>query len=147
MGFMLYGLTAPKGKLNEQLPELLKIGRSFKLATSYEKKCKKDRAEDSPVLLDPGNSLKPVLDAMALAWEKRLPADDMLAEKRADELQGLERLYRPATGDVYSVVKGFSDQYLAEPQLYNIEDLRPMPDDSALWLKPVLNGTQAISKK
>ena len=147
MGFMLYGLTAPKGKLNEQLPELLKMGRSFKLATSYEKKCKKDRAEDSPVLLEPGNSLKPVLDAMALAWEKRLPADDMLAEKRADELQGLERLHRPATGDVYSVAKGFAAQYLANPQLYNIEELRPMPDDPALWLKPVLNGTQAITKK
>jgi hypothetical protein len=84
---------------------------------------------------------------MALAWEKRLPADDMLAEKRADELQGLERLHRPATGDVYSVAKGFTTQYLDSPQLYNIQDLRPMPDDPALWLKPVLNGTQAITKK
>jgi hypothetical protein len=147
MGFMMYGLTAPKGKLNEQLPELLKIGRSFKLATSYEKKCKKDRPEDSPVLLDPGNSLKPVLDAMALAWEKRLPADDMLAEKRADELLGLERLHRPTTGDVYSVAKGFTAQYLANPHLYNIEDLRPMPDDPTLWLKPVQNGAQAITRK
>ena len=147
MGFMMYGLTAAKGKLNDQLPELLKIGRSFKLSTSYEKKCKKDRAEDSPVLLDSGNSLKPVLDAMALVWEKRQPAEDMLAEKRADELQGLERLHRPSTGEVYAVAKGFSEQYLTSPQSYNISDLRPLPDDSALWLKPVLNGMQAITKK
>ena len=147
MGFLLYGLTAPKGKLHEQLPELLKIGRSFKLSTSYEKKCKKDRAEDSPVLLGPGNSLKPVLDAMALVWEKRMPAEDMLAEKRADELQGLERLHRPATGEVYAVAKGFSAQYLTSPQSYTINDLRPLPDDPTLWLKPVLNGTQAITKK
>lgn len=147
MGFLLYGLTAPKGKLHEQLPELLKIGRSFKLSTSYEKKCKKDRAEDSPVLLGPGNSLKPVLDAMALVWEKRTPTEDMLAEKRADELQGLERLHRPATGEVYAVAKGFSAQYLTSPQSYTISDLRPLPDDPTLWLKPVLNGTQAITKK
>ena len=147
MGFLLYGLTAPKGKLHEQLPELLKIGRSFKLSTSYEKKCKKDRAEDSPVLLGPGNSLKPVLDAMALVWEKRTPTEDMLAEKRADELQGLERLHRPSTGEVYTVAKGFSEQYLSSPQSYTISDLRPLPDDPTLWLKPVLNGTQAITKK
>ena len=147
MGFMLYGLTAPKGKLNEQLPELLKIGRSFKLSTNYEKKCKKERAEDSPVLLGPGNSLKPVLDAMALIWEKRTPAEDMLAEKRADDLLGTERLYRPATGEVYTVVKGFAAQYLSSPQSYNISDLRPLPDEPALWLKPTLNGTQAITKK
>ena len=147
MGFMLYGLTAPKGKLNEQLPELLKIGRSFKLSTNYEKKCKKERAEDSPVLLGPGNSLKPVLDAMALIWEKRTPAEDMLAEQRADDLLGTERLYRPATGEVYTVVKGFAAQYLSSPQSYNISDLRPLPDEPALWLKPTLNGTQAITKK
>ena len=147
MGFMMYGLTAPKGKLNEQLPELLKIGRSFKLAASYEKKCKKDRAEDSPILLGPDNSLNPVLDSMALVWEKRQPAEDMLAEKRADELQGLERLHRPATGEVYIVAKGFSEHYLTSPESYNISDLRPLPDAPTLWLKPALNGTQAIIKK
>ena len=147
MGFMMYGLTAPKGKLNEQLPELLKIGRSFKLAASYEKKCKKDRAEDSPILLGPDNSLNPVLDSMALVWEKRQPAEDMLAEKRADELQGLERLHRPATGEVYIVAKGFSEHYLTSPESYNISDLRPLPDEPTLWLKPALNGTQAIIKK
>ena len=71
----------------------------------------------------------------------------LLAEKRADELQGLERLHRPATGEVYAVAKGFSAQYLTSPQSYTINDLRPLPDDPTLWLKPVLNGTQAITKK
>ena len=147
MGFLVYGLTAPKGKLNQLLPELLKAGRSFKLSASYEKKCKKDRAEDSPVLLSPGNSLKPVLDAMALVWEKRLPAEDMQAEKRADELLGLERLHRPSTGEVYAVAKGFSAQYLATPQSYSLSDLQPLPEEPALWLKPALDGSQAIIRK
>ncbi len=147
MGFMLYGLTAPKGKLNEQLPELLKIGRSFKLSTSYEKKCKKDRAEDSPVLLSPGNSLKPVLDEMALAWEKRLPADDMAIEKRTDSLRQVERLQRTSTGEVYEFPLGFSSEYLANPKQYNISDLRPLADDPSLWQKKPLNGRKLVTRK
>jgi len=147
MGYMLYGLTAPKGQLAAQLPTLLAAGRSFKLGADYDKKCRKERAEDSPTLLPAGESLKPVLDAMALAWEKRLPSDDMSAEKKADSLRGVERLYRSASGDVYEFPLGFGASYLANPTAYSLSDLRPLPDDPALWLKTPLNGPQSITKK
>ena len=147
MGYMLYGLTAPKGELSAQLPTLLAAGRSFKLGPEYEKKCRKDRAEDLPTLLPDGQSLKAVLDAMALVWEKRSPAEDMLTEKKADSLRGVERLYRPATGDVYEFPLGFIASYLAQPASYTLSDLRPLPDEPALWLKTPLNGSQAVTKK
>ena len=147
MGYMLYGLTAPKGELTAKLPALLAAGRSFKLGAEYDKKCRKERAEDSPTLLQEGQSLKTVLDAMALIWEKRIPAEDMLAEKKADSLRSVERLYLPASGDVYEFPLGFSADYLTQPERYSLPDLKPLPDDPALWLKNPLNGSKAITKK
>ena len=147
MGYMLYGLTAPKGELTAKLPALLAAGRSFKLGAEYDKKCRKERAEDSPTLLQEGQSLKTVLDAMALIWEKRVPAEDMLAEKKADSLRSVERLYLPASGDVYEFPLGFSADYLTQPERYSLPGLKPLPDDPALWLKNPLNGSKAITKK
>lgn len=147
MGYLLYGLTAPKGELSVRLPALLAAGRSFKLGAEYEKKCRKARAEDLPTLLPDGASLTPVLNAMATLWEKRQPVEDMAAEKKADGLRNVERLYLPATGEVYEFPLGFSPEYLKNPGQYSIPGLRPLPDDPVLWLKPPLNGSTAVTKK
>ena len=147
MGYMLYGLTAPKGELSAKLPALLAVGRSFKLGAEYDKKCRKERAEDLPVLLPEANSFKPVLDAMASIWEKRTPNENLLAEKKADSMRNVERLYRPATGDVYEFTVGFNAQYLTNPDHYNLPDLRLLPDDPELWSKKPLNGAKAVTKK
>jgi hypothetical protein len=146
MGYMLYGLTAPKGELTAKLPPLLAAGRSFKLGTDYEKKCRKARAEDLPQLLPDGQSLSPVLNAMALVWEKKLPAEDMLAEQKADQLRGVERLFLPATGDVYEFPLGFGAEYLLHPEQFNLNGLRPLPDEPGLWLKTPFNGSKAVIK-
>ena len=147
MGYMLYGLTAPKGELKKRLPALLDIGRSFKLGTEYEKKCLKGRADDLPKLLPDGKSFTPVLNAMALLWEKRLPTEDMAAEKKADQLRAVERLYLPSTGDVYEFPLGFGADYLRQPEQYNLTGLRPLPDEPELWRKMPLNGSKAVIKK
>lgn len=147
MGYLLYGVTAPKGELSARLPDLLATGRSFKLSPDYETACKKSRAEDMPVLLNDGQSLKPVMDMLAMAWEKRSPQDDMRAEKKADSLRGVERLYRPATGDVYEFPAGFSTDYLARPHAYTISDLKPLPDDPALWRLTPQSGIRSVIKK
>ena len=147
MGYMLYGLTAPKGELTARLPALLAAGRSFKLGVEYDKKCRRERAEDLPTLLQENQSLKPVLDAMASIWEKRLPTEDMLAEKKADSLRSVERLYLPTSGEVYEFPLGFSVEYLAQPDRYNLPGLKPLPDDPALWLKNPLNGSKAVTLK
>ena len=147
MGYLLYGLTAPKGELTARLPALLAAGRSFKLGAEYEKKCRKARAEDMPMLLPDGASLTPVLNAMATLWEKRQPVEDMAAEKKADGLRNVERLYLPATNEVYEFPMGFSLEYLRNPGQYTIPGLQPLPDDPVLWLKPPLNGSTAVKKK
>ena len=147
MGYLLYGLTAPKGELTARLPALLAAGRSFKLGTEYEKKCRKARAEDMPMLLPDGASLSPVLNAMATLWEKRQPVEDMAAEKKADGLRSVERLYLPATGEVYEFPMGFSPEYLSNPGQYTLPGLQPLPDDPVLWLKHPLNGSIAVKKK
>ena len=147
MGYLLYGLTTPKGELTARLPALLASGRSFKLGTEYEKKCRKERAEDMPTLLQDGASLTPVMNAMATLWEKRQPTEDMAAEKKADTLRGVERLYLPATGEVYEFPAGFSAAYLAAPGQYTIPGLQSLPDDPALWRKVPLNGTTVVTKK
>jgi hypothetical protein len=147
MGYLLYGLTAPKGELTARLPALLAASRSFKLGAEYEKKCRKERAEDMPTLLQDGASLTPVMNAMATLWEKRQPTEDMTAEKMADSLRGMERLYLPATGEVYEFPTGFSAVYLGASGQYTIPGLLPLPDDPALWRKIPLNGTTAVTKK
>jgi hypothetical protein len=147
MGYLLYGLTAPKGELTARLPALLAAGRSFKLGAEYEKKCRKARAEDLPTLLQDGASLTPVLNAMATLWEKRQPVEDMAAEKKADGLRNVERLYLPASNEVYEFPMGFSSEYLNNPGQYTVTGLRPLPDDPVLWLKPPLNGSTAVKKK
>ena len=147
MGYLLYGLTAPKGELTARLPALLAAGRSFKLGAEYEKKCRKARAEDMPTLLPDGASLTPVLNAMAILWEKRQPVEDMAAEKKADGLRNVERLYLPATGEVYEFPMGFSSEYLKNPGQYALPGLQPLPDDPVLWLKQPLNGSTTVTKK
>lgn len=146
MGYMLYGITAAKGNLPSQFAELLELGRSFKLSASYEKKCRKERAEDSPLLLPAGHSLRPMLDTMASLWEKRAPAENMAVEKKADELRRVQRLYRPASGEVYEFPQEAARNYLNNPKAYRISDLVPLPDDPELWQKPVQNGPQALQK-
>ena len=147
MGYLLYGLTAPKGELTAMLPALLTAGRSFNLGAEYEKKCRKARAEDLPTLLQDGASLTPVLNAMATLWEKRQPVEDMTAEKKADGLRNVERLYLQATHEVYEFPLGFSLEYLKNPGQYTIPGLRPLPDDPVLWLKQPLNGSTTVTKK
>jgi len=135
MGYLFYGITAAKGRLDQQLPELLQLGRNFKLSASYEKECRKGRAEDLSMLIQPGNSLQPVLDSMASVWKKRTPAEDMAVERRADTLRQVERLHRTATGEVYEFPLGFSKQYLTNSDQYNLSDLQPLPDDPRHWQK------------
>lgn len=147
MGYLFYGVTAAKGRLAQQLPDLLKIGRSFKLSVSYEKKCRKHRAEDLPTLLQPGNSLSPVLDLMAAIWEKRTQAEDMAVEKRADALRHVKRLQQIATGEVYEFPLEFATEYLDNPEQYLITDLRPLTDDPQLWQKTPLDGRKLVTKK
>ena len=146
MGFMLYGMTAAKGNLSSQFAELLELGRSFKISDSYEKKCRKERAEDAPTLLQTGHSLRPMLDTMASVWEKRTPDENMAVEKKADELRQVQRLYRPASGEVYEFPQEAARNYLNNPGVYRIADLIPLPDDPELWQKPVRNGPQALQK-
>ena len=147
MGYMFYGLTAPKGELTARLTSLLAAGRSFKLGPDYEKKCRKERPEDLPQLLPDDHSLTPVLNAMAAVWEKREPAQDVLAEKKADALRGVERLYLPATGDVYEFPAGFTAEYLANPGLYSLAGLQPLPPEPAFWLKTPLDGAKTVPRK
>lgn len=147
MGYMFYGVTAAKGRLTKQLPDLLKIGRSLKLSASYEKKCRKDRAEDLPMLLQPGNSLSPMLDSMAALWEKRSPAEDMAVEKRADTLRQVKRFQRIATGEVYEFPLEFAAEYLANPEQYSMADLSLLPDDPQLWQKVPLDGRKLVTRK
>ena len=147
MGYLLYGLTAPKGELTAALPTLLAAGRSFKLSAEQGKKCKIARAEDLPTLLSEGQSLKLVLDALSTSWEKRQLTEDILSEKKADALRGMERLYLPSTADVYEFPIGFADEYLQQPERYSLTGLKPLPDEPALWLKQPLNGTKSVTKK
>ena len=90
MGFLLFGVTAPKGELNSALPGLLMIARSLALNQNYVKSCKKSRAIDSPDLLGENQSLTSYANLFSSYWEKRTPADDAIAEQKAKKLSGLE---------------------------------------------------------
>jgi hypothetical protein len=90
MGFLLFGVTAPKGELATALPSLLMIARSLNLNANYVKSCKKTRAIDSPDLLGENQSLTSYTNLLSTYWEKRNPTDDTTAEQKAKQLRGLE---------------------------------------------------------
>lgn len=57
----------------------------------------------------------------------------------------MERVYDPATGEVYEVPVGWYERYDLIRDQYDMGNLEPLPaDDYDLWMRAVLDGLSGI---
>ncbi len=144
-GYLIAGIAAPKGEFPSLEPELVQCLARFNLNENYVKWCVQQSASRWTGILKPGEMLREVSDLIKSSWEKRPPAQDAASEKYRDTVRGVERLFDPATGQVYEFPKGFYEKYNAERNRYQMDSLQPLPADAFdLWTKPVLQGNQQL---
>lgn len=144
-GYMVTGIAAPKAEFARLEPVLVRCLASLSLSENYVKWCARQSLATWTGILKPGELLRQASDMIQSSWEKRAPDQDAASEKLRDNLRGVERLYDPATGQVYEFPKGFYEKYDPQRDRYVMDSLWPLPPDAFdLWAKPVLQGNQEL---
>jgi hypothetical protein len=147
-GYLVAGISAPKGEFASLEPVLVRCLASFSVNGNYVKWCVQQAPATWTGILKPGEMLREVSDLIHSNWEKRAPAQDAASEKSRDTLRGVERLYDPATGQVFEFPGGFFEKYNPERNRYKMDSLQPLPPDAyELWTKPVLQGSQQLKPR
>ena len=147
-GYLVAGVAAPKGEFAALEPELIRCLASFSLNENYVKWCVQQSAARWTGILKPGEMLREVSVLINSSWEKRPPAQDAASEKYRDTVRGVERLFDPATGQVYEFPRGFFEKYDPERSRYQMDSLQPLPPDAFdLWMKPVLQGNRQLKPR
>lgn len=143
-GFYITGITAPRGELKKLEPVLVKSLRSFNLSQKYVNQCLKEQQENFKGLLRAGKTMDEASDIIVKGWEARNRTDDIISEKRSDAILGKERMYDPATGDVYEFDHEDYERYQPGG---NRPVLKSLPDhDYDLWTKPTHNGHKLMER-
>lgn len=133
-GYLMTGITAPKGELAALQSTLLRSLATFAIQPDYVQDCLMRSEAAFGAVLQAGKTLRETSEQISRSWEARNRSDDILAEKRSDAMLGKERLYDPSTGEVYEFNNGFYDQYRLNPQGYRNSQLQPLPaSDHGLW--------------
>lgn len=144
-GYLLAGITAPKGELDAWHPLLLESLSSFAVHPEYAEDCLRRSEEAFRAVVEAGRTLNETADMIIESWQARNRSDDILTEKRSDAMLGKERLYDPGTGEVYEFDNGFYDRYQLNPGDYRNPNLQPLPEgDYGLWTAPAQDGAREL---
>lgn len=140
-GFSVTGVTATKSEFGHLQEKLVESLRSLHLSQAYISNCLVQQQQQLEGILKAGETLSDVSDLIMESWENRSRSDDILSEKRSDAILGRERIYDPDTGNVYEVPLGFYEYYDVHRDLYEMDDLQPLPEgDWTLWTAPLYSG-------
>jgi len=140
-GFLVVGISAPKGEFPSMESTLVKSVKSFNVSRSYVSKCLEDTRSIYEGILKAGKTLSETSDVIMQGWESRNRVDDILSEKWSDAILGKERLYDPHTGEVYEFENGFYDNYDLNREGYEMNNLQFLSDDDyELWMQAPLDG-------
>lgn len=147
-GYLVVGISAPKGEFAGLEPALVRCLASFNLNENYVKWCVQQSPATWTGILKPGEMLRETSDLIHSSWEKRTAAQDAASEKYRDTIRGMERLFDPSTGQVYEFPKGFYEKYNPARNRYQMDSLQPLPPDAYdLWVKPALQGSQQLKPR
>jgi hypothetical protein len=138
------GTTAFQRELGPLHEVYARCLESLRIDWDYVRKCREEERVTVGALTNSGDILRVTARAMLAGWNNRDRADDVVASRKGDEIQGVERLYDPATHLVYGFPKGFYERYRLSPGEYRLNGLAPLPDDQDLWSRPVLDGPAAV---
>lgn len=136
-GLYVTGITAKRGELSKMQGSLIKSLRSFYLSKSYVDQCLREQQENFKGLLRAGKTMEEASDIITKGWQERSKVDDIMAEKRSDQILGKDRYYDPDTGEVYEF-----DINSGDPARLGLKEL---PEhDYNLWMKPTHDGRSYV---
>lgn len=144
-GISFTGIAAPKREFAALERDLTRIAGSLAISRQYVQQCLAQAQAQWEGVQGVGQTLRETTDIVNGWWDARQASDDILIEKRADAILGVERMYDPDTRQVYEFPDGFSDGYELDPGRYKLDNLQPLPaDDRALWTQAPLDGPRAL---
>jgi hypothetical protein len=144
-GFLITGITAAKAEFGSLVDDLTRCTESFAIEDRHIAECIAQQEQTYQGILQAGKTLSETSDTIMRGWEERNQVHDVLSEKWSDTILGKERLYDPATGNVYQFDLGFQDRYEANREEYRLRNLEPLPeDDYDLWMRSPLDGEQHL---
>ncbi|MEG6586690.1 hypothetical protein V6C17_14025 [Dendrosporobacter sp. 1207_IL3150] len=142
---MFSGVTAPKNEFSDIQPILVSSLGSFNLSEQYVQSYISSSREAFAGVMRAGQTLRETSDIITKGWNQRQKIHDILSEKRSDATLGKERVYDPATGQVYEFPNGWYQKYDINRNKYNKPGLQPIPDnDHITWTSPTQNGPSQV---
>ena len=138
---LVTGITAPAREFGAVQESMLKSVRSFIMDESYVADGVQTIQENGERFRQISKTISETSDIIAKGYTERNKSDDVLIEKRGDQILGVERVYDTDTDYVYEVENGFNDYYQTHQDQYTLKNLQPLPDnDFDLWgTAPKLN--------
>ncbi|MFZ5434285.1 MAG: hypothetical protein ACOZB3_11005 [Calditrichota bacterium] len=144
-GFLITGVTAPAREFSALQPPLVECAESFQMTPAYVQQCLTKQQSDWSRVRDAGRALSDASDAIMEGWQSRNRSDDVIAEKRSDAILGKERVYNPATGEVYEFENGFYDKYDLNRGQFEMNNLQLLEgNDYNLWTTPPQDGPRNL---
>ncbi len=133
-GFTFVGISAEKKEFKNLEKTLTESVNSFNFSESYVAECMRQQQKTTEAVLNAGKTLSETSDIIMDEWDQRSQSDDIISEKRSDAILDRERVYDPDTGTVYDVANGFYDNYDANRNKFDMNNLQTLPaNDWNLW--------------
>jgi len=140
-GSVILGVTAAKGEFERVEATLVASLESFTVTQGYIDWCRLQQSQLWGAVARAGQTLRETSDLISDAWQERSQASDILAEQGSDALRGVERVYDPASRQVYEVPAGWFTSYDLHRGEYELSDLQLLPDDDLpLWRSAPADG-------
>jgi hypothetical protein len=140
-GHLVCGVTAPEAEFAESASRLIESLESFTITRSYVDDCLRQQQQIWGAIAVAGRALSEASDILWEGWQQRSHSEDIGAKQWADAYRGVERVYDPATGQVYEFPVGWHAQYDTNRNQYDMSGLQPSPSgDWDLWMSTVLDG-------
>lgn len=141
MGMLIYGIAAPRSEFPQLEKTLTACIKSCTLDPRYVQNCLSQSNKRWAGVRQAGKTLSETSDIITKGWEARNRSDDIISQKRSDAMLGYDRVYDPATRQVYTVSPDFYDKYDRNRQKFNMPNLQRLPNnDHGLWTAPAKDG-------
>ena len=140
-GYMVFGATAPVSEFKADIDKMVESLNSFTMTSVYFNWCVLQSQQQWGAVAKIGQTLSEASDIIYDGWVSRTATQDIMAYEYNDSNRGVEKVWDPDTQRVYEFEAGWYDQYLLNPDLYNISTLEPLPDGQLdLWEGVVFDG-------
>lgn len=144
--YNVMGIAAPGDEFAQLEEVLARSLASFAYTDAYVAAAGQHVAEETGAMLAYAATMTAAYDSYNAAWAARQTSYDAVSQQRSDATLGYDRLYDPATGEVFRAESGFYATYDAARDDYANAGLLLVPsDDTDLWTRPLAGYISAAS--